>query len=131
MSGVAARRSPVGTAGHAFASVEAARLADRNRTDGIIKPPYRWAKPLSDPVGGTDKNNGRHPVEMLQPTLGEGGPAWTVELLDGNLHLMDTALRLYGHPGLLGVAAAGLSGCMTNEAGGPGVSAYYDCDNGT
>ena len=41
--------------------------------DGIIKPPYRWAKPLSDPVGGTDANNGRHPAEMLQPTLGEGG----------------------------------------------------------
>jgi len=32
---------------------------------------------------------------------------------------------------VLGVAAAGLSGCMTNEVGGPGVSAYYDCDNGT
>lgn len=32
------------------------------------------------------------------------------------------------------VAAAcffGLSGCMTNEVGGPGVSAYYDCGNGT
>ncbi|MFN4039677.1 MAG: MliC family protein [Erythrobacter sp.] len=24
-----------------------------------------------------------------------------------------------------------LSGCMTNEVGGPGVSAYYDCGNGT
>ncbi len=73
---------------------------------GILKPPYRWAKPLSDPLGGTDRNNGRHPVAMSQPTLGEGGPAWTVELLDGNLHLMDAALRLYGHPGLLSVAAA-------------------------
>ncbi|TAJ31984.1 MAG: phytanoyl-CoA dioxygenase [Reyranella sp.] len=80
--------------------------ADKDRTDGIVKPPYRWAKPLSDPVGGTDKNNGRHPVAMQQPTLGDGGPAWTIELLHGNLHLMDTALRLYGHPGLLGVAAS-------------------------
>ena len=109
--------------------------ADRNRTDGIIKPPYRWAKPLSDPVGGTDKNNGRHPVEMLQPTLGEGGPAWTVELLDGNLHLMDTALRLYGHPGLLGVAAAVLGDdfvpynevTFVKEAGlGPSVAWHQD-----
>lgn len=73
---------------------------------GIIKPAYKWARPLSDPVGGTDKNNGRHPVAMSQPTLGEAGPDWTVELLDGNLHLMDAALRLYGHPGLLSVAAA-------------------------
>jgi Phytanoyl-CoA dioxygenase (PhyH) len=82
------------------------RHGNRALGDGIIKPPYRWAKPLSDPVGGTDKNNGRHPAQMLQPTLDKGGPAWTVELLDGNLHLMDECLRLYGHPGLLAVAAA-------------------------
>ena len=102
---------------------------------GVIKPPYRWAKPMSDPLGGTDKNNGRHPVEMLQPTLGEGGPAWTVELLDGNLHLMDAALRLYGHPGLLGVAA-GILGedfvpynevTFVKEAGlGPSVAWHQD-----
>ena len=68
---------------------------------GIIKPPYRWAKPLSDPVGGTDKNNGRHPAAMLQPEPPKDSPDWTVELLDGNLHLSDACLRLYGHPGLL------------------------------
>ena len=103
--------------------------------EGIIKPPYRLAKPLSDPVGGTDANNGRHPVEMLQPTLGEGGPAWTVELLDGNLHLMDAALRLYGHPGLLGVAAGILGDdfvpynevTFVKEAGlGPSVAWHQD-----
>lgn len=118
-----------------LARAPASPEADRNRTDGIVKPPYRWAKPLSDPVGGTDKNNGRHPVEMLQPTLGEGGPAWTVELLDGNLHLMDTALRLYGHPGLLGVAAAVLGDdfvpynevTFVKEAGlGPSVAWHQD-----
>ena len=75
-------------------------------TEGVIKPPYRWAKPLSDPVGGTDKNNGRHPAAMLQPDAGAGAPEWTVELLDGNLHLSDACLRLYGHPGLLTVAAS-------------------------
>jgi hypothetical protein len=74
------------------------------RDDGIIKPPYRWARPLSDPVGGTDANNGRHPAAMLQPEPGDDAPAWTVELLDGNLHLSDACLRLYGHPGLLAVA---------------------------
>jgi hypothetical protein len=74
--------------------------------EGILKPPYRWAKPLSDPLGGTDKYNGRHPSQMLQPTLGADAPELTVERLDGNLHLMDECLRLYGHPGLLAVAAA-------------------------
>ena len=73
---------------------------------GIIKPPYRWARPLSDPRGGTDANNGRHPAAMAQPVPGEAAPAWTVELLDGNLHLSDACLRLYGHPGLLTVAAS-------------------------
>jgi len=38
---------------------------------------------------------------MLQPTLGADAPALIVERLDGNLHLMDECLRLYGHPGLL------------------------------
>jgi hypothetical protein len=73
---------------------------------GIIKPPYRWAKPLSDPVGGTDRNNGRHPAAMLQPEPARDSPEWTVELLDGNLYLSDACLRLYGHPGLLTVAAS-------------------------
>ena len=74
--------------------------------EGIIKPPYRWAKPLSDPLGGTGLYNGRHPVAMAQPILDKDAPALTVERLDGNLHLMDECLRLYGHPGLLAVAAA-------------------------
>ena len=34
--------------------------------------------------------------------------------------------------GFLGLGAAVLlAGCMTDEVGGPGVSAYYDCGNGT
>ncbi|MFV0295308.1 MAG: phytanoyl-CoA dioxygenase family protein [Hyphomicrobiaceae bacterium] len=74
--------------------------------DGIIKSPFRYAKPLSDPVGGTEKNNGRHPVKMQEPTLGEGGPEWTISNLDGNLHIMDSCLRLYGHPGILAIAAS-------------------------
>lgn len=68
--------------------------------------PYRFAKPLSDPLGGTSKNKGRHPVKMLNPTPGEDAPNWTIELLTGNLQLMDSCLRLYGHPGLLAVAEA-------------------------
>ena len=70
------------------------------------KSPYRYAKPLSDPYGGTTKNKGRHPVAMVGPKPDEDAPDWTVQLLDGNLHLMDSCLRLYGHPGLLTIAEA-------------------------
>lgn len=70
------------------------------------RPAYRFTKPLSDPVGGTTKNNGRHPVAMVSPKAAQDAPEWTVHMLDGNLHLMDTALRLYGNPGMLKVAEA-------------------------
>jgi len=70
------------------------------------KPPYRYARPLSDPLGGTNLNNGRHPVKMQDPAAAPDAPDWTVNLLDGNLQLMDACVRLYGHPGLLAVAEA-------------------------
>lgn len=70
------------------------------------KSPFRFAKPLSDPLGGTTKNKGRHPVKMLGPKPTKDAPEWTVQLLDGNLQLMDSCLRLYGHPGLLAIAEA-------------------------
>jgi hypothetical protein len=73
---------------------------------GILKPPYRWGRPLSDQYGGTDRNNGRHPAAMLQPKPAADAPDWTVEFIDGNLYLSEAALRLYGHPGLLAVAAS-------------------------
>lgn len=72
----------------------------------FTRPPYRFAKPLSDPLGGTTKNKGRHPVGMTNPAPADDAPAFTIELLHGNLQLMDSALRLYGHPGLLAVAEA-------------------------
>jgi Phytanoyl-CoA dioxygenase (PhyH) len=72
----------------------------------FVIPPYRFAKPLSDPLGGTTLNRGRHPVKMQNPQAAEGAPEWTVNFLDGNLHIMDASLRLYGHPGLLAVAEA-------------------------
>ncbi len=70
------------------------------------RPPYRFAKPLSDPLGGTTKNKGRHPAKMHEATPPKDGPAYTVQNLHGNLQLMDPTLRLYGHPGLLSVAEA-------------------------
>ncbi len=72
----------------------------------FTRPPYRFAKPLSDPLGGTDRNKGRHPVRVAAPTPASDAPSWTVELLHGNLQLMDSCLRLYGHPGLLAACAS-------------------------
>ena len=121
------------------APVEPGAAVDRNGRpafgEGVLKPPYRWAKPLSDPLGGTTKNNGRHPVAMSQPTLAADAPAWTVELLDGNLYLMNAAFRLYGHPGLLAAAASILGEdfvpynevTFIKEAGlGPSVAWHQD-----
>jgi hypothetical protein len=72
----------------------------------LARPPFRYAKPLSDPLGGTTKNKGRHPVKMLDPTPENGAPALTINGLDGNLQLLDSCLRLYGHPGILAIAGA-------------------------
>jgi ectoine hydroxylase-related dioxygenase (phytanoyl-CoA dioxygenase family) len=70
------------------------------------RPTYRFAKPLSDPLGGTSLNKGRHPVKMTEVHVPDDAPAYTIENFYGNLQIMDAALRLYGHPGLLRVAAA-------------------------
>ena len=67
---------------------------------------FSFSKPLSDPLGGTKLNHGRHPVKMTEPEPNEGTPELFVDLLIGNLQLMDSCLRLYGHPDLLSVAAA-------------------------
>lgn len=72
----------------------------------FTRQPYRFAVPLSDPLGGTSRNKGRHPVKVVAPTPSSDAPEWTVELLHGNLHLMDSCLRLYGHPGLLAACAS-------------------------
>ena len=34
----------------------------------FARPPYRFARPLSDPLGGTSRNKGRHPVKVAEPT---------------------------------------------------------------
>jgi len=69
-------------------------------------PKLFWSKPLGDPFGGTDLASGRHPVKMYEPTPGEGAPEEIVYLMLGTLEFSEAALRVYGHPELLGVAAA-------------------------
>jgi hypothetical protein len=65
-----------------------------------------WVRPLSDPLGGTDAANGRHPAKMAEPTAPEGAPEWVVQIISGSLQYSDACLRTYGHPDLLKVAAA-------------------------
>jgi hypothetical protein len=69
-------------------------------------PTLFWARPLGDPMGGTKAANGRHPVKMFEPKASDGAPKEIVYLILGSLQFSEAALRLYGHPGLLAVAAA-------------------------
>jgi hypothetical protein len=63
-------------------------------------------KPLSDPLGGTDANRGRHPVKMAEPEAPAGAPEYVMQLLLGSLQFSPAHLRLYGHPQLLAAAAS-------------------------
>ncbi len=71
-----------------------------------IAPSLFWARPLSDPFGGTDIANGRHPARMFEPQPADDAPEKIVCLILGSLQFSDACLRVYGHPQLLGVAAA-------------------------
>ena len=65
---------------------------------------YIWIPPLSDPVGGTDRNGGRHPSKMAEPIPPAGAPDEIIYMMFGMCQNMDAGLRLYGHPQLLAVA---------------------------
>jgi ectoine hydroxylase-related dioxygenase (phytanoyl-CoA dioxygenase family) len=87
-----------------------------------------WAKPLSDPVGGTKVAHGRYPVKMFEPPAPADAPDEAVYLLLGSLQFSEACLRVYGHPQLLAVAAAinGPDFTPFNEAlwmKGPGLGA--------
>ena len=75
----------------------------------FARPTYSLIRPLSDPWGGTDKLNGRHPTQMTQPVSAQDAPKKVVFLMSGMCQIMDSGLRLYGHPQLLGIAASILS----------------------
>ena len=70
------------------------------------REPYTFIKPLSDPWGGTDKLNGRHPSRMTQPAPDTGAPEDVVYLMYGMCQAMPSGLRVYGHPSLLAIAEA-------------------------
>ena len=69
--------------------------------EAFTTPVFSFGKPLSDPYGGTDANYGRHPAKMSEPKPAEGAPQHTVFFINSILQVMDSCLRLYGHPQLL------------------------------
>lgn len=69
-------------------------------------PNLLWSKPLGDPFGGTTLANGRHQVKMFEPKAAADAPKEIVYLILGSLQFSEAALRVYGHPQLLAVAAA-------------------------
>jgi len=73
---------------------------------GLKARTVQWGKTLSDPLGGTKASHGRHPVKMHEPEAAADAPEDVVYVVLGSLQFSDAALRAYGHPGLLGVAAA-------------------------
>ena len=73
---------------------------------GLTAPTLFWAKPLGDPFGGTSLAGGRHPVKMYEPQAAADAPKEVVYLILGSLQFSEASLRVYGHPGLLAVAAA-------------------------
>ena len=71
---------------------------------GFKRPTFTFVRPLSDPVGGTDRVGGRHPSKMVEPDPGEDAPAEVVHMAYGMCQHMEPGLRLYGHPKLLAIA---------------------------
>ncbi len=70
------------------------------------REPYSIIKPLSDPQGGTDFGDGRHPSKMVEPAPDSDAPPYVVLRMRGMCEHMPAGLRVYGHPQLLAIAAS-------------------------
>ena len=66
----------------------------------------QWAKPLSDPLGGTTMANGRHQVKLFEPKPNADAPQATPVYLGGSLQFSRACVVTYAHPGLLKMAEA-------------------------
>ena len=66
----------------------------------------QWARPLSDPLGGTQIANGRHQVKLFEPKAADDAPPAVPVYLSGSLQFSPACLRTYAHPGLLKLAEA-------------------------
>ena len=69
-------------------------------------PTLQWAKPLSDPLGGTEIFNGRHQVKLFEPKAADDAPPAVPLYLGGSLQFSPACLRTYAHPGLLKLTEA-------------------------
>ncbi len=69
-------------------------------------PNLNWAKPLSDPLGGTGLLNGRHQVKVFEPEAAMDAPEYAPFILTGHLQFSDATLRAYANPNLLKIAAS-------------------------
>ena len=74
--------------------------------DEIQRRLFRFAKPLTDPYGGTDVTNSRYQVKMPEPETPEDAPKEVLLQIGGILQFLESTLRIYAHPGLLTLAAA-------------------------
>lgn len=81
-------------------------------------PSLFWAKPLSDPLGGSPIANGRHQVKLFEPKPSEKGPTEVPFILLGSLQYSEACLRTYAHPELLKVAAS---------INGPDFAPFHEC----
>ncbi len=68
------------------------------------QPAFAWARPLSDPWGGTSLLKGRHAVKMEEYEAGADAPEKAIFLMLGLFGAMSSTLRLSAHPALLRVA---------------------------
>ena len=81
------------------------------------QPRLVWARPLSDPFGGTDAGNGRFAERMGELEPAADAPEKVPFLILGVYAAMPAALRLAGHADLLRAAEA---------VNGPGFVPYND-----
>ena len=69
-------------------------------------PTLQWARPLSDPLGGTEIFNGRHQVKLFEPKAPDDAPPAVPVYLAGSLQFSPACLRTYAHPALLKLTEA-------------------------
>jgi ectoine hydroxylase-related dioxygenase (phytanoyl-CoA dioxygenase family) len=72
---------------------------------GLPVTPFHWSKPLGDPFGGAG-GMARAPVKMIEGEPTAEQPDQVVFIVRAPLQFSDAALRAYGHPELLAIAAA-------------------------
>lgn len=73
---------------------------------GNTAPSLQWARPLSDPLGGSDMFNGRHQVKLFEPKAADDAPPAVPLYLSGSLQFSEACLRVYAHPDLLKLTEA-------------------------